>query len=160
MSLSKRQALFVLEYGIDHNATQAAIRAGYTETWAKQQGYRLLQQGAVAAAVAKADEERRARLGVDGDWLIAEIVDTLEMAKRGVPRTWQGELVLVTLPGMDKPQPLFDANLAGATASQALLAKLLGMSVERHTVEVTGDVIYTLDLGGDLELGGDEEIEE
>ena len=151
MSLSKRQALFVLEYGIDHNAAAAARRAGYAPSRAKQQGWRLLKMPEVAAEIAKADEERRARLGTDGDWLIAEIVDTLEMAKRGVPRTWQGELVIVKLPGETEAGPLFDPNLSGAASSQALLAKLLGMSVERHTVEVTGDVIYTLDLGRELD---------
>jgi len=157
VSLSKRQAAFVLEYGVDHNGAAAAKRAGYAPRTSRQQAWRLLQMPGVTAEIAKLDQERRTRLGVDSDWLIAEVVDTLELSKRGVPRTWQGELVIVQLPGEDKPGPLFDANLSGAASSQALLAKLLGMSVERHTVEVTGDVVYTLDLGRQLDV---EELEE
>ena len=44
MSLSPMQTRFVEQYLIDLNATHAAIRAGYAEKNAKQQGYALLHQ--------------------------------------------------------------------------------------------------------------------
>ncbi|MFH2141380.1 MAG: terminase small subunit [Bacteroidota bacterium] len=40
-TIQKRQENFVLEYIKDFNATQAAIRAGYSKKTAKEQGYRL-----------------------------------------------------------------------------------------------------------------------
>lgn len=40
--LTNKQLLFVDEYMIDFNATQAAIRAGYSEKTANEQGARLL----------------------------------------------------------------------------------------------------------------------
>lgn len=39
--LERRQQRFVIEYLVDLNATEAAIRAGYSRKAAKEQGYRL-----------------------------------------------------------------------------------------------------------------------
>lgn len=154
MSLSKRQELFVLEYGIDHNGAAAAKRAGYSPKRTKQQAWRLLQMPTVTQAIAKIDQERRARLGIDRDWVIAEMVDTYEKSKRGAPRTWQGEPIMIMVEGREVP--LMDWSPSGAVGSLALIAKQLGMVVDRHEVEVTGDVIYTLTLDRDLEQDDDE----
>lgn len=50
-ALSDKQAAFAREYLVDRNATQAAIRAGYSAATAKQQGARLLTNVDVRAAV-------------------------------------------------------------------------------------------------------------
>jgi phage terminase small subunit len=49
--LTPKQAAFVREYQKDLNATQAAIRAGYSEKSAEVQGYQLLQKTIVKDAV-------------------------------------------------------------------------------------------------------------
>lgn len=49
--LTPRQASFVTEYALDLNATQAAIRAGYSPRSADRIGHRLLSYPAVIAAV-------------------------------------------------------------------------------------------------------------
>lgn len=49
--LNDKQAAFAREYVVDRNATQAAIRAGYSPATAKQQGARLLTNVDVRAAV-------------------------------------------------------------------------------------------------------------
>jgi phage terminase small subunit len=51
--LVARKELFVAEYIGDLNATQAAIRAGYSPKTAKQQAQRLMQEPAIKAAIAK-----------------------------------------------------------------------------------------------------------
>lgn len=56
--LNDRQKLFVEEYLLDFNATQAAIRAGYSKETANEQGARLLANASVAAAI----DVRRAEL--------------------------------------------------------------------------------------------------
>ena len=43
MALTKKQKVFADEYLVDTNATQAAIRAGYSEKTAYSQGQRLLK---------------------------------------------------------------------------------------------------------------------
>lgn len=72
-SLNAKQARFVEEYLIDLNATQAAIRAGYSEKTAKSQGQRLLTNVDVAAAISKAQEKRSVRTGITQDRVLAEL---------------------------------------------------------------------------------------
>lgn len=56
--LTPKQQMFVQEYLIDLNATQAAIRAGYSEATAKEQGARLLTNVNVRNAVDEAQGKR------------------------------------------------------------------------------------------------------
>lgn len=71
--LTKKQELFVQEYLIDLNATQAAIRAGYSVESAEQIGYQLLQKTPVSNAIGKAMAERSKRTGVNADRVIREL---------------------------------------------------------------------------------------
>ena len=50
-TLNDRQKLFCREYIIDLNATQAAIRAGYSEKTAYSQGQRLLKNVEIKASI-------------------------------------------------------------------------------------------------------------
>ncbi len=58
--MSPKQQRFAEEYVVDHNATQAAIRAGYSPKTAYSQGQRLLKNVEVAEAV-RAKEARLSR---------------------------------------------------------------------------------------------------
>lgn len=71
--LTPKQAAFVDEYLVDLNATQAAIRAGYSAATAEQQGSRLLRNVQVAESVQAALAERASRTGVTQDRVIAEL---------------------------------------------------------------------------------------
>lgn len=73
MTLNAKQARFVSEYLIDLNATQAAIRSGYSEKTAYSQGQRLLSHVEVAAALAKAQEKRAARTEITADRVLQEL---------------------------------------------------------------------------------------
>lgn len=53
MALTNKQQRFVAEYLVDLNATQAAIRAGYSQKTAYSQGQRLLKNVEVAKAVSQ-----------------------------------------------------------------------------------------------------------
>ncbi len=65
--MTPKQERFVQEYRIDSNATQAAVRAGYSDHTAKQQGSRLLTNADVQAAiqVARADVRERVKVSVE-----------------------------------------------------------------------------------------------
>lgn len=71
--LNPRQRRFVQEYLIDLNATQAAIRAGYSADTAGAIGYENLTKPAIARAVESAQAERLARTELTGDMVIAEL---------------------------------------------------------------------------------------
>lgn len=71
--LSAKQKRFVEEYLIDLNATQAAVRAGYSCKTAMEQGYQLLQKTSVQQAVSEHMAERSKRTGVNQDRVVTEL---------------------------------------------------------------------------------------
>lgn len=71
--LSAKQQRFVDEYLIDLNATQAAIRAGYSTNTAKEIGCENLTKPNIANAIAKAQAERSKRTGVNADRILLEL---------------------------------------------------------------------------------------
>lgn len=70
--LNARQQAFVREYLIDLNATQAAIRAGYSEKTAAEQASRLLRNVNVKAAIAKAKQERANKVELTAERVLLE----------------------------------------------------------------------------------------
>lgn len=73
MALTDKQQRFVEEYLIDLNATQAAIRAGYSPNSAEAQASRMLSIVKVRDAVARAMAERSKRTGVCQDRVVQEL---------------------------------------------------------------------------------------
>lgn len=71
--MTKKQKRFVEEYLIDLNATQAAIRAGYSPDTAQVQGSRMLSNVMVSREIAKAMAERSRRTGVNADRVVMEL---------------------------------------------------------------------------------------
>lgn len=72
-NLNDMQRLFVTEYLIDLNATQAAIRAGYSEKTAMEQGSRLLRNVKIKEAIQIAMDERVKRTEVTQDRVLKEL---------------------------------------------------------------------------------------
>jgi phage terminase small subunit len=73
MSLSAKQRRFVAEYLIDLNATQAAIRAGYSAKTAQQQGSRLLLNVVVQEELSKQQSKVAERLEITKDRIVDEL---------------------------------------------------------------------------------------
>lgn len=71
--MTKKQKRFVEEYLIDLNATQAAIRAGYSPDTANEQGSRLLANVSVSNEINRAMAERSKRTGVNADRVVREL---------------------------------------------------------------------------------------
>lgn len=75
MALTAKQQRFVVEYLLDLNATQAAIRAGYAKKGAKDQAYQLMQNPEILAAIKAAMEDRTKRIKVDADYVLQRLVE-------------------------------------------------------------------------------------
>lgn len=71
--LTAKQQRFIEEYLIDLNATQAAIRAGYSEKTAFQTGTENLKKPNVATAITAAKQERSKRTEITQDMVIREM---------------------------------------------------------------------------------------
>ena len=71
--MTKKQKRFIEEYLIDLNATQAAIRAGYSPSTAKAIGSENLTKPDIKAQIDKAMAERSRRTGVNADRVVMEL---------------------------------------------------------------------------------------
>ena len=71
--LTAKQQRFIEEYLIDLNATQAAIRAGYSVKTANEQGSKLLAKLSIQQAIAEKMAERSKRTGVNQDRVVLEL---------------------------------------------------------------------------------------
>ncbi|WP_303174245.1 terminase small subunit [uncultured Desulfovibrio sp.] len=98
--LTDKQAAFVAEYLVDLNATQAAIRAGYSERTAYRIGAELLQKTSVAEAIAAGQAKRAQRVEITADRVVAELAkiafadprDLMEWGPDGVKLKASAEL--------------------------------------------------------------------
>lgn len=70
--LSPKQERFAAEYLVDLNATQAAIRAGYSAKTAKEQGARLLTNVHIQAAVQKRRQQHQENTGLTVERVLQE----------------------------------------------------------------------------------------
>ena len=77
MKLNPRQSRFVEEYLIDLNATQAAIRAGYSAKTANTNGPRLMVNAGIQSAIQKAQAARSERTQITVD----KVLDDIELIK-------------------------------------------------------------------------------
>lgn len=71
--MTKKQKRFIEEYLMDLNATQAAIRAGYSPDTAKAIGCENLTKPDIRAHIDRAMAERSKRTGVNADRVVQEL---------------------------------------------------------------------------------------
>jgi phage terminase small subunit len=73
MILNPRQSRFVEEYLIDLNATQAAIRAGYSARTANKTGPRLMVNVGIQNSIAELQAERSEAVGLTVEKILNDI---------------------------------------------------------------------------------------
>lgn len=71
-ALNPKQQQFVVEYLVDLNATQAAIRAGYSPKTAGVQGFDLLKKPEIAAAIESLRNEHAKNTGLTVERVLTE----------------------------------------------------------------------------------------
>jgi len=70
--LSPKQQRFIEEYLVDLNASQAALRAGYSARTAFRSGIENMQKPAIKAAISAAQARRADRVGITQDQVLVE----------------------------------------------------------------------------------------
>jgi phage terminase small subunit len=73
--LTPKQQAFCEEYIVDLNATQAAIRAGYSKNGAHVTASKLLSVPKVAQLIANLTQKRSRSTGIDAKWVLTEAED-------------------------------------------------------------------------------------
>lgn len=78
-NLTPKQQRFVEEYLIDLNATQAAIRAGYSEKTARDIGCENLAKPNIAKAIEEAQNKRQEQTQIDAAYVLKRLVEIDQM---------------------------------------------------------------------------------
>lgn len=83
--INDKQKIFCEEYIIDFNATQAAIRAGYSKKTANEQAARLLANVSIQEYIKKLIDNRNKRTQITQDEVIADIIEVKNRCMQKVP---------------------------------------------------------------------------
>ena len=78
-NLTPKQQRFVEEYLIDLNATQAAIRSGYSEKTARDIGCENLAKPNIAKAIEEAQNKRQEQTKIDAAYVLKRLVEIDQM---------------------------------------------------------------------------------
>ena len=132
--LTDKQTAFVREYLVDLNATQAAIRAGYSERTASRIGPQLLEKTWVRETIEKAQAKRAQRVEVTQDYVLSNLVEVVERTMQRAPVTdRKGEQVTD-----EEGRAVWTFDAKGANRALELLGKHLGIFADRVRAEVSG----------------------
>jgi phage terminase small subunit len=85
VALTAKQSLFIKEYLVDLNATQAAIRAGYSEKTAQVIGSENLSKPIIAEAIALGSKERAKKVNISAEYVLQTIKNTIERCAQAEP---------------------------------------------------------------------------
>ena len=132
--MTNKQQLFVDEYLTDLNATQAAIRAGYSKKTAQVIGAENLAKPVIGDAIRTALKERRQRTEITQDRVLEELA------------------MIAFAPGIE--ERLEQLKMSDQLVALDKIAKHLGMFIER--VHHSGEIATTareMDDGELLERG-------
>lgn len=127
-TLSQRQQLFVLEYLADpgRNATQAAIRAGYSPRSARFHAAHLLHNDEINKAIQRELKGHVEKLQIDAETVVRGILDSIQTAQAAGTGAWQ---------------------LQAIQRGWELLGKHLGMFKDKIDVNADNQIIAALHAG-------------
>lgn len=132
--LTDKQKEFVRQYLVDLNATQAAIRAGYSVKTAYRQGADLLQKTSIREAIEKAQVKRARRVEVTQDYVLSNLVEVVERTMQRAPVTdRKGEQVTD-----EEGRAVWTFDAKNANRALELLGKHLGIFADKVKAEVSG----------------------
>ncbi|WP_050698028.1 terminase small subunit [Anaeromassilibacillus senegalensis] len=153
MALKAKQKRFVEEYLVDLNATQAAIRAGYSPESAGSIGSENLHKPEIRTRIDKAMAERSKRTGINADRVLMELgkiafinaTDVINMDDATILSEANRDdtaaiasVKVKTIPGEDGDGVEREIRLADKLKALELLGKHLGLFTDK--VEVKGQI--------------------
>lgn len=86
MPLRPKQEAFCREYLVDLNATQAAVRAGYSQKTAYSTGHENLKKPEIQSRVQELMAERSERVELDADFVVKHLMENAMIAMGHKPK--------------------------------------------------------------------------
>ncbi|MBA5855988.1 terminase small subunit [Morganella morganii] len=159
MALTDKQEMFCREYLVDLNATQAAIRAGYSDKTANRIAAQLLSKLDIGKRIQELKSERGERLAIDADYVLQRLVEIDQMDVADIllsngeikpikdwPKVWR-----ITLSGIDVTEVAGDAagllkkiKWPDKVKNLELLGKHISVQAFREQVKNEHNVVGTL----------------
>ncbi len=158
--MTKKQKRFVEEYLIDLNATQAAIRAGYSPDTAGSIGAENLKKPEISSAIARAMAERSKRTGINQDRVIrelariglAKITDIIDPETAKIKEDASEDDLACIQSVKIKPNEFGterEVKLYDKKSALVDLGKHLGMFKDKLDIDMDMDLNITVDYGED-----------
>jgi len=135
IKLSVKQELFIKEYLVDFNATQAAIRAGYSEKTSYSIGFENLKKPEIQVAIAQAIKERTKSVDLSVEWVLEGFKEIRE-------RCMQVKPVMVKVNGEWVESGEFKFDSAGANKANENIGRYFKMFTDN------------MKMSGELDLKG------
>ncbi len=156
--LTDKQAVFVAEYLVDLNATQAAIRAGYSVKSAARIGVELLNKTQVREAIAANQAKRAQRVEITADRVVSELARIAFADPRDLMEWGPSGVKLKDSADLTKEQAASVAEVSETTTKDGgslklkkhdkvkaleLLGRHMGMFKDKVETEVSGGLVIT-----------------
>lgn len=152
MALTPKQERFALEYIIDLNATQAAIRAGYSEVNASRIASELLDKTHVRELIDARRADRSEKTQIDAAWVLtrlaaeaeADVADLYDaegkiLPVRQWPKIWrQGLVAGIKTKVSEDGVAIVDVKVSDRIRRLELIGKHIGVKAFEETVVVKG----------------------
>ena len=148
--LTDKQDMFCKEYIIDMNATQAAIKAGYSEKTATQTGYENMTKPYIVERIAELNKGRMERVQITADDVLRDLIKIKD-------KCMQDEPIMVydrvdndyKQKTDDDENKVYQFNATGATKALELIGKNLVMFTDKKEISVTAGVTIVDDIKGE-----------
>ncbi|MBR3778189.1 MAG: terminase small subunit [Clostridia bacterium] len=137
-ALKPKEERFCLEYIVDYNQTQAAIRAGYAEKSAAKIGCKLMKDSRILARVKELQKEQADRLCLSSDLVVIKLLELVDICMAAKPvMEWSTEAHAFV------PSGEYQIDSKGATKALELLGRHLGMFDRKEQASTEGPVYLT-----------------
>ena len=125
--MTDKQSIFVQEYLKDLNATQAALRAGYSHKTAYSIGQRLLKNVEVSTAIHSAMSERQKRANLTADYVLENLNEIAQRCMQKFPVMVKGEQAID-----DDGRHIWTFDAKNALRALELIGKHIGMFNDKN----------------------------
>lgn len=130
--MTDKQSIFVQEYLKDLNATQAAIRAGYSARTAYSIGQENLNKPEIKQAIDAAMSERQQRTSITADYVLHSLHEIAQRCMQKSPVMTKGEQAID-----EEGRHLWTFDARNAIRALELIGRHMGMFTDKKRQEET-----------------------